>query len=320
VKLLFNSIILQASDVTLYVEIFFTIILLIIFLAVLASSIKVIREYERMVQFRLGRLMGAKGPGVVIILPVINRLVKVDLRERYLEVPHQTAITRDNAPVDIDFLIYYKVVDASQSIVQVQNFTGASVGLATTTLRAVVGDIPLDELLSKREQINTILRTRLDEVTERWGIKVTNVEIREIRPPKDVQDAMVKQMTAERSRRALVTESDGIRESSVLKAEGAKNAAILQAEGDKQSAILRAEGSKQSQVLTADGYAQALGLIFGAAKNIDSRTMALQYLDMLKNLGTSPSTKYVLPMEFTSMISQLRGFLQDSSKDQDQKP
>ncbi len=319
-KLLLNSIILQASDVTLYVEIFFTIILLIIFLAVLASSIKVIREYERMVQFRLGRLMGAKGPGVVIILPVINRLVKVDLRERYLEVPHQTAITRDNAPVDIDFLIYYKVVDASQSIVQVQNFTGASVGLATTTLRAVVGDIPLDELLSKREQINTILRTRLDEVTERWGIKVTNVEIREIRPPKDVQDAMVKQMTAERSRRALVTESDGIRESSVLKAEGAKNAAILQAEGDKQSAILRAEGSKQSQVLTADGYAQALGLIFGAAKNIDSRTMALQYLDMLKTLGTSPSTKYVLPMEFTSMISQLRGFLQDSSKDQDQKP
>ena len=318
--LLLNSIILQANDVTLYVEIFFTIILLIIFLAVLASSIKVIREYERMVQFRLGRLMGAKGPGVVIILPVINRLVKVDLRERYLEVPHQTAITRDNAPVDIDFLIYYKVVDASQSIVQVQNFTGASVGLATTTLRAVVGDIPLDELLSKREQINTILRTRLDEVTERWGIKVTNVEIREIRPPKDVQDAMVKQMTAERSRRALVTESDGIRESSVLKAEGAKNAAILQAEGDKQSAILRAEGSKQSQVLTADGYAQALGLIFGAAKNIDSRTMALQYLDMLKTLGTSPSTKYVLPMEFTSMISQLRGFLQDSSKDQDQKP
>jgi len=320
VTLLLNSIILQASDVTLYVEIFFIIILLIIFLAVLASSIKVIREYERMVQFRLGRLMGAKGPGVVIILPVINRLVKVDLRERYLEVPHQTAITRDNAPVDIDFLIYYKVVDASQSIVQVQNFTGASVGLATTTLRAVVGDIPLDELLSKREQINTILRTRLDEVTERWGIKVTNVEIREIRPPKDVQDAMVKQMTAERSRRALVTESDGIRESSVLKAEGAKNAAILQAEGDKQSAILRAEGSKQSQVLTADGYAQALGLIFGAAKNIDSRTMALQYLDMLKTLGTSPSTKYVLPMEFTSMISQLRGFLQDSSKDQDQKP
>jgi len=314
--LLLGSAILQANDVALYLYIFFIIILLIILLAVLGSSIKIIREYERVVQFQLGRLRGAKGPGVIIILPVINRLVKVDLRERYLEVPHQTAITKDNAPVDIDFLIYYKVVDASQSIVQVQNFTGASVGLATTTLRAVVGDIPLDELLSKREQINSILRTRLDEVTERWGIKVTNVEIREIRPPKDVQDAMVKQMTAERSRRALVTESDGIRESSVLKAEGAKNAAILQAEGDKQSAILRAEGNKQSQILTAEGYSAALGLIFSAAKNIDARTMALQYLDMLKSLGASPSTKYILPMEFTSMISQLRGFLQESSKDQ----
>jgi len=307
------------ADLGTLVLVVFIIIILLIGLGVFASAIKIIREYERQVQFRLGRLVGAKGPGVVIILPVINRLVKVDLRERYLEVPHQTAITKDNAPVDIDFLIYYKVVDASQSIVQVQNFTGASVGLATTTLRAVVGDIPLDELLSKREQINAILRTRLDEVTERWGIKVTNVEIREIRPPKDVQDAMVKQMTAERSRRALVTESDGIRESSVLKAEGNKNAAILQAEGDKQSAILRAEGNRQSQILSAEGYSQALGLIFGAAKNIDARTMALQYLDMLKSLGASPSTKYILPMEFTSMISQLRGFLQESSKDQDQK-
>lgn len=309
---------LQAG-VDLIIEVVFIIILLLIFLALLGASIKIIREYERQVQFRLGRLVGAKGPGVVLIFPVINRLVKVDLRERYLEVPHQTAITKDNAPVAIDFLIYYKVVDASQSIVQVQNFTGASVGLATTTLRAVVGDIPLDELLSKREQINAILRTRLDEVTERWGIKVTNVEIREITPPKDVQDAMVKQMTAERSRRALVTESDGIRESSVLKAEGNKNAAILQAEGDKQSAILRAEGNKQSQILTADGYAQALGLIFSAAKNIDARTMALQYLDMLKTLGSSPSTKYVIPMEFTSIVSQLRGFLQESAKEQDEK-
>src|SRR6267143_1923956 len=262
-----GSVILQANDVTLYVEIFFIIILLIIFLALFASSIKIVREYERVVQFRIGRLTGSKGPGIVLILPVINRLVKVDLRERYLEVPHQTAITKDNAPVDIDFLIYYKVVDASASIVQVQNLTGASVGLATTTLRAVVGDIPLDELLAKREQINSTLRNKLDEVTERWGIKVTNVEIREIRPPKDVQEAMVKQMTAERNRRAMVLVADGQRESTVLVAEGDKNATILRAEGGKQSAILGAEG-----------YAQALGLVFQSAKGIDARTMTLQYL------------------------------------------
>src|SRR2546430_15896799 len=183
-------------------------ILLIIVLALLGSSIKIVREYERVVKFTLGRLVGAKGPGVVFIVPIVSRVNKVDLRERYLEVPHQTCITKDNAPTDIDFLIYYKVIEATQSIVQVQNFTGASIGIATTTLRAVVGDIPLDELLAKREQINNVLRTKLDEVTERWGIKVTNVEIREIRPPADVQEAMVKQMSAERSRRAMVLRSE----------------------------------------------------------------------------------------------------------------
>src|SRR5712692_3135066 len=293
-----------ASDVTVIVEIFIVILFLIIILALVGSSIKIVKEYERVVVFQLGRLRGARGPGIVFVIPVVNRLTKIDLRERYLEVPHQTAITKDNAPVDIDFLIYYKVVDASQSVVQVQNFVGASVGLATTTLRAVVGDIGLDELLAKREQINSVLRTRLDEVTERWGIKVTNVEIREIRPPKDVQDAMVKQMTAERARRAMVLEADGIRESSILVAEGDKNATILRAEGDKQSAILRAEGQNQ-----------ALTTVFNAAKGVDAKTMALQYLDALKALGQSPSTKYIFPMEFTSLFSKMRGYLQEGSED-----
>ncbi len=299
-----DAILQGASDVTVIVEIFIFILFVIIILAVVGSSIKIVKEYERVVVFQLGRLRGARGPGIVFVIPVVNRLTKIDLRERYLEVPHQTAITKDNAPVDIDFLIYYKVVDASQSVVQVQNFVGASVGLATTTLRAVVGDIGLDELLAKREQINSVLRTRLDEVTERWGIKVTNVEIREIRPPKDVQDAMVKQMTAERSRRAMVLQADGQRESTVLVAEGDKNATILRAEGDKQSAILRAEG-----------FGQALGLVFQAAKGVDAKTMALQYLDALKALGQSPSTKYIFPMEFTSLFSKMRGYLQEGSED-----
>ena len=191
----------------------------LIVIALLAYTIKIVREYERLVVFRLGRLIGARGPGVVLIFPIINRVNKIDLRERYLEVPHQTCITKDNAPTDIDFLIYYKVTEATQSVVQVQNFEGASIGIATTTLRAVVGDIPLDELLAKREQINQVLRTKLDEVTERWGIKVTNVEIREIRPPQDVQEAMVRQMSAERTRRATVTEADGKREAAILVAD-----------------------------------------------------------------------------------------------------
>ncbi|HEV2227308.1 MAG TPA: SPFH domain-containing protein, partial [Nitrososphaerales archaeon] len=237
-------------------------IVIIFVIAFIASIIKIIREYERLVVFRLGRLIGAKGPGVVLIFPLVNRFNKIDLRERYLEVPHQTCITKDNAPTDIDFLIYYKVTEATQSVVQVQNFEGASIGIATTTLRAVVGDIPLDELLAKREQINQVLRTKLDEVTERWGIKVTNVEIREIRPPQDVQEAMVRQMSAERTRRATVTEADGKREASILVAEGEKKSNILRAEGDKQAAVLRAEG-----------YAGALNQIFSAAKGIDAKTM-----------------------------------------------
>ena len=278
-------------------------LVIIIVIAFIGYSIKIIREYERLVLFTLGRLVGAKGPGVVFVFPFINRVNKVDLRERYLEVPHQTCITKDNAPTDIDFLIYYKVIEATQSIVQVQNFEGASIGIATTTLRAVVGDIPLDELLAKREQINQVLRSKLDEVTERWGIKVTSVEIREITPPKDVQEAMVRQMSAERTRRAMVTEADGKREASILVAEGEKKSNILRAEGDKQAAVLRAEG-----------YAGALNNIFGAAKGIDSKTMILQYLDTLKALGASPSTKYIFPMEFTGLLTNLRDQIKESQK------
>ncbi len=278
-------------------------LIIVIILGLLGATIKIIREYERIVVFRLGRLIGARGPGVVFIIPLINRVNKVDLRERFLEVPHQTCITKDNAPTDIDFLIYYKVIEATQSIVQVQNFEGASIGIATTTLRAVVGDIPLDELLAKREQINQVLRTKLDEVTERWGIKVTNVEIREIRPPQDVQEAMVRQMSAERTRRATVTEADGKREASILVAEGEKKSNILRAEGDKQAAVLRAEG-----------YAGALNQIFAAAKSIDSKTMTLQYLDTLKALGASPSTKYIFPMEFTNLLAPLREYAKEAEK------
>lgn len=295
-----SNLALQATGIGDYVLIA---IVLIIIVAFLAYSIKIVKEYERVVIFTLGRLVGAKGPGIVFVIPFINRVNKIDLRERFLEVPHQTCITKDNAPTDIDFLIYYKVIDATQSVVQVQNFEGASIGIATTTLRAVVGDIPLDELLAKREQINQILRTKLDEVTERWGIKITNVEIREIRPPKDVQEAMVKQMSAERNRRAMVTEADGRRESAILVAEGEKKATILKAEGDKQAAILRAQG-----------YSEALTTIFNAAKGIDSKTMILQYLDTLKALGQSPSTKYIFPMEFTNLINPMRDYAKESSE------
>jgi regulator of protease activity HflC (stomatin/prohibitin superfamily) len=273
----------------------------------LANAIRIVPEYQRLVVFRLGRSIGPKGPGIVLLIPVIDRAVKVDLREQVREIPHQTSITKDNAPISIDFLWYYKVLDPAESVLQVGNFESAAAGIAATTLRAVIGGIPLDDVLSEREHINNMLRTRLDEVTERWGVKVTNVEIREIIPPRDVQDAMNRQMSAERIRRAVVTESTGTREAAINVAEGEKQSNILRAEGQKQSAILAAEGEKSAQLLRAEGFAQALEQIFNAAKSVDQKTMTLQYFETLKSIGASPSTKYIFPLEFTSMLENFLG-------------
>jgi len=256
----------------------------------LFSVVHIVREYERLVVFFFGRLQGARGPGIVLLIPFVQQAVKVDLRERFLEVPQQTCITKDNAPISIDFLVYSKVFEPEVTVTAVVDFTGASQALAATTLRAVIGDIPLDDVLAKREQINNVLRTKLDEVTGRWGVKITNVEIREIVPPRDIQDAMNRQMSAERNRRALITESEGTRQ-----------ATINVAEGDKQSNILRAEGDRQSQILKAEGYANALQTIFAAASGIDEKTMSLQYLDALKALASGESTKWIVPMELSEL-------------------
>jgi regulator of protease activity HflC (stomatin/prohibitin superfamily) len=279
-------------------------IVLVVFVF-LANAIKVVPEYQRLVVFRLGRCIGDKGPGLVLLIPFIDRPVKVDLREQVREIPHQTSITKDNAPISIDFLWYYKVLQPTDSILQVGNFELAAQGMATTTLRSVIGGILLDGVLSEREHINNMLRTRLDEVTERWGVKVTNVEIREIIPPREVQEAMNRQLTAERTRRAVVTESTGTREAAINVADGEKQSAILRAEGEKQAAILKAEGEKSAQLLRAEGYSSALDKIFGVAKTIDQNTLTLQYFDTLKNMAANPSTKYIFPMEFTSL---LKGF------------
>ncbi|MBI5933523.1 MAG: SPFH/Band 7/PHB domain protein [Chloroflexi bacterium] len=268
----------------------------------LTNAIKIVPEYQRLVVFRLGRCVGTRGPGLILLIPIIDKAVRADLREQVREIPHQVSITKDNAPISIDFLWYYKVLDPAESVLQVGNFEVAAQGMATTTLRAVIGGIMLDDVLSQREHINTLLRTRLDEVTERWGVKVTNVEIREIIPPREVQEAMNRQMTAERVRRALVTESMGDQAAAINRAEGTKQAAILTAEGEKQSNILRAEGERQAQALRSQGYADALNNIFAAAKLIDQKTMTLQYFETLKSMGNGPSTKYIFPMEFTSMI------------------
>src|SRR6187431_2476949 len=279
------------------------IVLVAIFLFFLA--VKIVNQYERLLVFTLGRTspQEVKGPGWVFVVPIAQRGIRVDLRERFIEVPSQTSITKDNAPISIDFLIYWRIVDPYRSVVEVQNFEGALQNIATTTLRAVVGDILLDDVLSKRDQINEVLRIKLDEVTERWGGKVTTVEIREITPPRDVQDAMNRQLSAERTRRAVITESEGSRQAAINVAEGQKQAEILKAEGDRQAAILRAEG-----------FGQALGQIYAAASQVDQKTMALQYLEAFKALGASPSTKYIIPLEITQLAESFRGFLVASNE------
>lgn len=260
-------------------------------IGLLALAIRIVPEYQRLVVFRLGRLIGARGPGLVLLIPLVDRGVRVDLREQFFDVPPQTCITKDNAQVSIDFLVYMKIVDALPSVLNVVDFGGAARGISITTLRAVVGDMLLDEVLSKRDQINEALRSKLDEVTNRWGIKVTAVEIREIIPPQEIQIAMTKQMSSERNRRARVIEADGERES-----------AIRVAQGRRQALILEAEGERQAQILRAEGYALALEKILAVARNLDSKTMSLQYLDALRTIGSGSSTKWLLPMELTSLV------------------
>jgi regulator of protease activity HflC (stomatin/prohibitin superfamily) len=268
-------------------------------IAVFAMAVRIVPEYQRLVVFRLGRVIDVKGPGFVLLIPVVDRGVRVDLRETFFDVPPQTCITKDNAPVSIDFLVYMKIVDSLPSVVNVEDYDGASRGIAITTLRAVVGDMLLDDVLSRREEINEALRGKLDDVTNRWGIKVTAVEIREIIPPPAIQEAMTRQMSAERSRRALVTEANGKRD-----------AAVQVAEGQKQAAILEAEGKRQATLLEAEGYALALDRIFNVARNLDSNTMSLQYLETLRQLGASPATKLIIPTEFTNL---LRPFLKHTN-------
>ncbi|MDD5371777.1 MAG: SPFH/Band 7/PHB domain protein [Anaerolineaceae bacterium] len=277
-------------------------VVILLALIVLFNAIRVVPEYQRLVVFRLGRCIGEKGPGLVLLIPIVDRAVRVDLREQVREIPHQTSITKDNAPISIDFLWFYKVLNPTDSVLQVGNFETAAQGMATTTLRSVIGGILLDGVLSEREHINNMLRTRLDEVTERWGVKVTNVEIREIIPPREVQEAMNRQLTAERTRRAVVTESTGTREAAINVADGEKQSAVLRAEGEKQSNILRAEGDRQAQLLRADGFASALARINEAGATLDPRTVTLQYFETLNRIGASPSTKFIFPMEFTGLL------------------
>ena len=275
----------------------------------MAFGLILVQQYQRLVVQKFGTFVGTRRSGLHFLVPIVYHGTKVDLRERVTRVPTQKYITADNVVVDMDFVIYYRVMEeyAERAVLEVQNFELAVVNLAFATLRAVIGGTTLPEALAERERIRDALQLRMDEVTERWGVKISQVEINEIDPPPGVKAAMQREKSAEAIKTAEITESEGARQSQINVAEGEKQASILSAEGQRQSEILKAEGEQQAAVLRASGFSEALERINSVASTADGRTMSLQYFETLKSLGESPSTKWIFPMEFTSMLGNFLG-------------
>ena len=284
----------------------------------MATGVVVVKQYERLVILKWGRLQAVAQPGFRFLIPIMYTGRLVDTREQVDRVPTQKYITKDNVVVDMDFVLYFRVVEdeAEKSVMNVADHRAAVRALAVAELRSIIGNITLAEALSERERIQNELQISLDQNTGRWGVKVQGVAVNEIDPPQGVKAAMEREKSAEAIKTADITESEGQRQSQINRAEGERQAAILEAEGERQAVILRAEGEQQAQLLRAQGFSSALDNINQVANSVDAKTMSLQYFDTLKELGNSPSTKWIFPMEFTSMLSGFLG-MGNSNRQQD---
>ena len=298
----------------------------IIVLAVLAAllfiwmavGIKIIRPYQKGVVEQLGRYKATYDPGLKFVIPIIQSVTKVDMRERVVDVPPQEVITKDNVTVTVDAVIYYEPTDPQRLIYNVANFVMAITKLAQTNLRNVIGDMSLDAALTSRDTVNVSLREVLDDATDKWGVRVVRVEIQRIDPPADVMDAMHEQMKAERTRRAVVTEADGVKQAEITRAEGEKQSAILEAEGIKQESILRAQGEAEAiqavadaeryrQDTVAQGEAEAIRSVYQAIHDGDPTPdlIAIKYLEALGTVADGQATKIFLPAEMSSTMGSL---------------
>ncbi len=282
-------------------------IILWMLISFITSAIVIVRPYEAAIVERLGRYQRTLYQGLHFVIPILDRVIKVDMRERVVDVPPQEVITRDNVVVTVDGIIYYRIIKPEDVIYKVQNFQLAAVALAQTNLRNIIGELTLDETLTSREIINTKLRTVLDEATDPWGVKITRVEIKRIDPPKDVMEAMHKQMKAEREKRAMILEAEGFRESQIKKAEGLKESQILEAEGKAKSIQLVADAEKYSIIARAQGEAEAVKTVFGAIREIQPtrEVLLIQYFDTLKRIAEGQASKVFFPVELTSFASAL---------------
>lgn len=284
-----------------YSSIIFVVVLFIVL------SVKIVRPYQKGIVERLGRFNRIVSPGLRFIIPIIESIKKVDMREMVVDVPPQEVITKDNVVVTVDAVIYYEVTDPIKVLYNVRNFYLAVTKLAQTNLRNIIGDLQLDESLTSREKINTSLREILDEATDKWGVRITRVELQKIDPPLDVMEAMHRQMKAERERRAAILEAEGVKQSAILQAEGEKRSAILKAEGEAEAMRQVADAEKYKEIAVAEGQAEALKKVFKAIHegNPTKDLITLKYLEALKEMANGQATKMFVPYEASGVLSSL---------------
>ncbi|MBO4552267.1 MAG: paraslipin [Candidatus Methanomethylophilaceae archaeon] len=295
--------------------IIFFLLFVVIIIAIIAvlSGVKIIQPYEQAVYMRLGKYIRVLNQGLNFVCPLINQVVKLDLRTQVLDVPRQEVITKDNSPVYVDAIIYIKVTDPKNAFFEVTDYRTATVYLAQTSLRAIIGEMELDEILSSREKINIQLRDVLDEATDKWGVKIEAVEIREVDPAAKVKDSMEEQTSAERRRRAAILAADGEKRAAILEAEGKRQSMILEAEGKRQSMILEAEGKRLATILESQGEAQKLRILAVGASAMDSKALSVLSMDTLKTVGNGQASKIFFPIEVTKIVEGLSQYMGTSA-------
>ena len=291
--------------------IIFVLLFVVIIVAIISvlSGVKIVQPYEQAVYMRLGKYIRVLNQGMNFVCPLINQVVKLDLRTQVLDVPRQEVITKDNSPVYVDAIIYIKITDPKNAFFEVTDYRTATVYLAQTSLRSIVGEMELDEILSSREKINIQLRDVLDEATDKWGVKIEAVEIREVDPATKVKDSMEEQTSAERRRRAAILAADGEKRAAILEAEGKRQSMILEAEGKRQSMILEAEGKRLATILESQGEAQKLRIMSVGASAMDSKALSVMSMDTLKSLGDGQASKIFFPIEVTKIVEGLSQYM-----------
>ena len=284
-------------------------VVMIAAIVIITSGVKIVQPYEQAIYMRLGKFVRVLGQGLNIVCPLINKVVKMDLRTEVLDVPKQEVITKDNSPENVDAVIYIKVTDPKNAFFEVTDYRLATVNLAQTTLRSIIGEMELDEILSSREKINLSLRDILDESTDKWGVKIEAVEIREVDPARKVKDSMEEQTSAERRRRAAILQADGQKRAAILEAEGKKKSRILEAEGLRQSMILEAEGKRLATILEGQGEAQKLRILSVGAASMDSKALSVLSMQTIQEVGKGESSKIFFPMEVTRLVEGISEYV-----------